>query len=113
MTTEIPNLVLKQNYEHYQFLDAAETIVKYAKELQGQNVNAIVVLAHIPATSKDGVVDNEVATIMEKVNQLYPNHSVDIVFAGHNHQYTNGTVGKTRVVKQSLKVRLTLMSVEL
>ncbi|KKC17202.1 surface-anchored 5'-nucleotidase [Streptococcus dysgalactiae] len=99
VTTEIPNLVLKQNYEHYQFLDAAETIVKYAKELQGQNVNAIVVLAHIPATSKDGVVDNEVATIMEKVNQLYPNHSVDIVFAGHNHQYTNGTVGKTRVVQ--------------
>lgn len=99
VTTEIPNLVLKQNYEQYKFLDAAETIVKYAKELQGQNVNAIVVLAHIPATSKDGVVDNEVATIMEKVNQLYPNHSVDIVFAGHNHQYTNGTVGKTRVVQ--------------
>lgn len=99
VTTEIPNLVLKQNYEQYKFLDAAETIVKYAKELQGQNVNAIVVLAHIPATSKDGVVDNEVANIMEKVNQLYPNHSVDIVFAGHNHQYTNGTVGKTRVVQ--------------
>lgn len=78
VTTEIPNLVLKQNYEQYKFLDAAETIVKYAKELQGQNVNAIVVLAHIPATSKDGV---------------------DIVFAGHNHQYTNGTVGKTRVVQ--------------
>ncbi|MGT2935955.1 surface-anchored 5'-nucleotidase [Streptococcus castoreus] len=99
VTTEIPNLVLKQNYEQYQFLDPAETIVKYAKELQHQKVNAIVVLAHIPATSKDGVVANEIAAVMEKVTKLYPNHSVDIVFAGHNHQYTNGTIGTTRIVQ--------------
>lgn len=69
VTTEIPNLVLKQNYEQYNFLDEAETIAKYAKELQGQNVNALVVLAHIPATSgKDGIVGDEIATIMDKVN---------------------------------------------
>ncbi|HER5582704.1 TPA: bifunctional metallophosphatase/5'-nucleotidase [Streptococcus pyogenes] len=99
VTTEIPNLVLKQNYEHYQFLDVAETIAKYAKELQEQHVHAIVVLAHVPATSKDGVVDHEMATVMEKVNQIYPEHSIDIIFAGHNHQYTNGTIGKTRIVQ--------------
>ncbi|EHI69728.1 Ser/Thr phosphatase family protein [Streptococcus ictaluri 707-05] len=99
VTTEIPNLVLKQNYEKYEFIDAAETIAKYAKELQGQNVNAIVVLAHIPATSKDGVVNDEMATVLEKVNKLFPDNSVDVVFAGHNHQYTNGTLGKTRVVQ--------------
>lgn len=99
VTTEIPNLVLKQNYEQYDYLDSAETIVKYAKELQEQQVNAIVVLAHIPATSDNGVVHDEMAAVMEKVNQLYPEHSVDIVFAGHNHQYTNGTIGTTRVVQ--------------
>ncbi|MGT2932562.1 surface-anchored 5'-nucleotidase [Streptococcus catagoni] len=100
VTTEIPNLVLKQNYEQYEFLDAAETIAKYAKELHEKNVNAIVVLAHIPATStKDGVVNDEIATVMEKVSKLYPEHSVDVVFAGHNHKYTNGVIGKTRVVQ--------------
>lgn len=100
VTTEIPNLVLKQNYEQYNFLDEAETIAKYAKELQGQNVNALVVLAHIPATSgKDGIVGDEIATIMDKVNQLYPDNSIDIIFAGHNHQYTNGTIGSTRIVE--------------
>lgn len=100
VTTEIPNLVLKQNYDQYNFLDEAETIAKYAKELQGQNVNALVVLAHIPATSgKDGIVGDEIATIMDKVNQLYPDNSIDIIFAGHNHQYTNGTIGSTRIVE--------------
>lgn len=100
VTTEIPNLVLKQNYEQYNFLDEAETIAKYAKELQGQNVNALVVLAHIPATSgKDGIVGDEIATIMDKVNQIYPDNSIDIIFAGHNHQYTNGTIGSTRIVE--------------
>lgn len=56
VTTEIPNLVLRKNYEQYEFLDEAQTIVKYAKELKNQNVNAIVILAHIPAISTDGVV---------------------------------------------------------
>lgn len=37
--------------------------------------------------------------MMKKVNQLFPENSVDIVFAGHNHQYTNGLVGKTRIVQ--------------
>ncbi|WMB28323.1 bifunctional metallophosphatase/5'-nucleotidase [Streptococcus didelphis] len=100
VTSEIPNLVLRQNYQQYNFLDEAETIAKYAKELRAKNVNAIVVLAHVPATSdKEGRVGEEIATIINKVNKLYPDNSVDIVFAGHNHQYTNGTIGKTRVVQ--------------
>ncbi len=27
--------------------------------------------------------------MIKKINQIYPENSVDIVFAGHNHQYTN------------------------
>lgn len=79
VTTEIPNLVLRKNYEQYEFLDEAQTIVKYAKELKNQNVNAIVILAHIPAISTDGVVGSDVAAIMEKVNKLYPENSIDII----------------------------------
>ncbi|KPJ22940.1 surface-anchored 5'-nucleotidase [Streptococcus phocae] len=99
VTNEIPNLVLKKHYEKYDFLDVADTIVKYAKELQEQKVKAIVVLAHIPATSKGEVVGEEMAMVMDKVNKVFPDNSVDIVFAGHNHQYTNGVIGNTRVVQ--------------
>lgn len=99
LTTDTPNLVLKKHHENYTFLDEAETIVKYSKELRGNGVNAIVVLAHVDATSKDEVVSGTVAKILEKVNALDPKNSVDVLFAGHNHQYTNGVLGGTRVVQ--------------
>lgn len=99
VTTEIPNLVLKKNYEQYDFLDEATTIAKYSRELNEKGVHAIAVLAHVPATSKEGVVEGDAANMIAKLNELYPEHSVDIVFAGHNHAYTNGTVGKTLIVQ--------------
>ena len=101
VTTEIPNLVLKQHYQDYNFLDEAETIAKYDKILQDQGVNAIVVLAHVPAVSTNQVVSGEAADIMDKVNTASPDNSVDAFFAGHNHQYTNGVVGKTRIVQST------------
>ena len=101
LTTEVPNLVLKEHYEAYDFLDEAQTIAYYAEELRLQGVNAIVVLAHVPATSKGGVVSGDAAEILEKVNTIDPNNSVDALFAGHNHQYTNGIVNNTRVVQST------------
>ncbi|WP_321387596.1 bifunctional metallophosphatase/5'-nucleotidase [uncultured Enterococcus sp.] len=101
VTTEIPNLVLKEHYQDYDFLDEAETIAYYADELQEQGVNAIVVLAHVPATSKAGTVSGDAADILKKVNEIDPQNSVDVLLAGHNHQYTNGVVGKTRVVQST------------
>lgn len=99
VTTEIPNLVLKQNYEQYDFLDEAETIAKYSKELNDQGIKAIVVLAHVPATSKEGIAAGAAADMVAKLNEIYPENSVDLVFAGHNHAYTNGTAGKTLIVQ--------------
>lgn len=101
VTTEIPNLVLKEHYEAYDFLDEAETIAYYSSKLKEQGVNAIVVLAHIPATSKADKVNGEAAEIIKKVNEIYPENSVDAFFAAHNHQYTNGVVDKTRVVQST------------
>ncbi|MGX7148613.1 5'-nucleotidase C-terminal domain-containing protein [Enterococcus ureasiticus] len=101
VTTEIPNLVLKEHYEAYDFLDEAETIAYYSSQLKNQGVNAIVVLAHIPATSKADKVNGEAADIMNEVAKIYPEHSVDAFFAAHNHQYTNGVVNKTRVVQST------------
>ncbi|EUJ28851.1 5'-nucleotidase [Listeria floridensis FSL S10-1187] len=106
VTTEIPNLVLANYIKDYDFLDEAETVVKYAKILRDQGVNAIVVLSHVPALSSGNPtngtgqdVAGEAANMMVKVNALDPANSVDIVLAGHNHQYTNGVVGTTRIVQ--------------
>lgn len=92
VTSEFPNLVLKKHHENYQVLDEAETIVKYSKELRKEGVNAIVIVSHLAATSAKEVVTGEVADVMAKVNQLDADNSVDVVFAGHNHQYTNGVI---------------------
>ncbi|GGC83013.1 5'-nucleotidase C-terminal domain-containing protein [Enterococcus wangshanyuanii] len=101
VTTEIPNLVLREHYEAYDFLDEAQTIAYYSSQLRNQGVNAIVVLAHIPATSKAGKVEGEAAEILNEVNKIYPENSVDAFFAAHNHQYTNGVVNNTRVVQST------------
>lgn len=99
VTREIPNLVLRQHYEQYDFLDEAQTIAAYALELQKKGVKAIVVLAHVPAVNKGNEVQGDAADIMKRVTEIFPEHSVDILFAGHNHQYTNGVVGTTRIVQ--------------
>ena len=112
VTTDIPNLVLKQHYLGYDFLDEAETIEKYSKELKAKGVEAIVVLAHVSALStpnKDnpeaGNVGGDVATILGTLDKKYPEHSVDAVFSGHNHQAVdgvfNGTNSDTLVVQSS------------
>ncbi|WP_088839206.1 bifunctional metallophosphatase/5'-nucleotidase [Listeria sp. ILCC792] len=106
VTTEIPNLVLADYIKDYDFLNEADTVVKYSKVLRDQGVNAIVVLSHVPALTSgnptnqtDQTVSGDAAAMMEAVNQKDANNSVDIVLAGHNHQYTNGVVGKTRIVQ--------------
>lgn len=96
VTSEFPNLVLKKHHEDYQVLDEAETIVKYSKELREKGVNAIVVVSHLAATSAKEVVAGEVANVMGKVDHLDPDNSVDVVFAAHNHQYTNGVINGSK-----------------
>ncbi|MGL9727274.1 5'-nucleotidase C-terminal domain-containing protein [Enterococcus sp. DIV0756] len=102
ITTDVPNLVLAEHHKNYTFSDPAEEIIKYSKELVDQDVNAIVVLGHTPSVQGAGeAVSGETAEIMNKVNQADPNNSVDAFFAGHNHVYTNGVVGTTRIVQST------------
>lgn len=106
VTTEVPSLVLREHHIDYTFLDPAETIAAYSQELKRQNVEAIVVLAHTSSEqSETDSVSGESAMIMEKVNDIYPENSVDAYFAGHNHAYTNGLVGNTRIVQSTSQGR--------
>ena len=102
VTTEIPDLVLKKNWQDYKFLNEAATIKKYETELrQNQKVNAIVVLAHVPSVQDGDTTTGGVANMLADLEKIDPDHSVDAVFAGHNHVYTNGVNGKTRVVQST------------
>lgn len=103
VTTDIPSLVLKDHWQGYDFLDEAETITKYSKELREDGVNAIVVVGHVDATSKANVASGSAAAIMDKVDELDKDNSVDVFFAAHNHYYTNGldAKGDTRIVQST------------
>ncbi|EST90349.1 hypothetical protein T233_00490 [Vagococcus lutrae LBD1] len=107
ITSEFPNLVLAEHTKDYDVLDEAETIAKYSKLIrETEQVDAIVLITHLSAVSDaNGNVSGEVATVLDKVNQIYPDNSIDVVFAGHNHQHTNGVYengeNKTRVVQST------------
>ncbi|WEB81365.1 5'-nucleotidase C-terminal domain-containing protein [Vagococcus lutrae] len=107
ITSEFPNLVLAEHTKDYDVLDEAETIAKYSKLIrEKEKVDAIVLITHLSAVSDaNGNVSGEVATVLDKVNQIYPDNSIDVVFAGHNHQHTNGVYengeNKTRVVQST------------
>ncbi|MDR0199957.1 MAG: 5'-nucleotidase C-terminal domain-containing protein [Streptococcaceae bacterium] len=100
ITTETPDISNPQNVSQYEFLDPATQIAKYSAILQGQGVNAIVVLGHTASDNEgDNGVVGETADIITKLNQIDPNNSVDLYIAGHSHTYTDGVVGGIRVVQ--------------
>lgn len=98
-TTDLPKLTFAKNLRHYKVTDEAQAIVKYAKILRGQGVNAIVVLAHTGAATYGKETAGDAVKIMQKVYQLDPNNSVDLFIAAHSHQYADAMVGKTHLVQ--------------
>lgn len=98
VTKEFPNLVLAKHTNDFIVLDEAETIAKYTKELRNKGIHAIVVVSHVPAISSGGEVQGDVVKIMKAVDTLDPENSVDVIYSGHNHKYTNGIIhGKNDV----------------
>ncbi|WP_302188415.1 bifunctional metallophosphatase/5'-nucleotidase [uncultured Lactobacillus sp.] len=107
LTTEMPTLTTKKNYGPFKYLDEAKTIAKYEKVLRKKGVKAIVVLAHkgveTAADSKGKMTTSgDSVNILKKLNKIDPKNSVDLMIAGHSHQYANAKVGKTHLV-QALK----------
>ncbi len=107
LTTEMPTLTTKKNYSAFKYLDEVKTIAKYEKVLRKKGVKAIVVLAHkgvdTAADSKGKLTTSgDSVKILKKLNKIDPKNTVDLMIAGHSHQYANAKVGKTRLV-QALK----------
>ncbi|MEG0255854.1 bifunctional metallophosphatase/5'-nucleotidase, partial [Vagococcus sp.] len=103
VTKEFPSLVLAEHTKDFKVIDEGEAVAKYTKELrEDKKVDAIVVVSHVAATSKKGEVKGEVVDMMNTVDKLDPENSVDAVFAGHNHKETNGLI--KREGKQDVRV---------
>ncbi|KAB2489379.1 5'-nucleotidase C-terminal domain-containing protein [Priestia endophytica] len=95
VTTETPGMVIKKGNENLQITDEVKAINKYAKELKEQGVKSIVVLAHNPSIQEaNGAVSGQTAEFAKKIDD-----EVDIIFAGHNHQFTNGVVDNKLIVQ--------------
>lgn len=99
VTTETPSIVTPSGVAGVKFTDETEAINKYAKELEGKGVKAIVVLAHDPGTSApDG--SNPTGKVVDIAKAVDP--EVDVIFGAHDHKYLNSTVdGKLLVQSYS------------
>ncbi|MEK5494628.1 bifunctional 2',3'-cyclic-nucleotide 2'-phosphodiesterase/3'-nucleotidase [Paenibacillus sp. FSL R7-0297] len=99
VTKATPSKVSPEGTAGVKFLSATEeveAINKYAKELQDKGVQTIIVLAHDPATTKDGKTTGEAADL---ANALPAGSPVDVIVAGDNHALANGTVNGKLIVQ--------------
>lgn len=99
VTKSTPAKVSPSGTAGVRFLSAeeeVEAVNKYAKELQDQGVETIIVLAHDPATTKDGVTTGEAADLAKALPADSP---VDVIVAGDNHALANGEVNGKLIVQ--------------
>ncbi|WP_066252235.1 bifunctional 2',3'-cyclic-nucleotide 2'-phosphodiesterase/3'-nucleotidase [Neobacillus drentensis] len=94
VTQETPNMIVRKGNESLQITDEVEAINKYTEELKGQGIEAIIVLAHNPATQTGYTDSFDASRIAEQIDD-----EVDVIFAAHNH------VGVNRVVDNKLIVQ--------
>ncbi|GAM12029.1 bifunctional 2',3'-cyclic-nucleotide 2'-phosphodiesterase/3'-nucleotidase [Mesobacillus selenatarsenatis] len=97
--SDTPSIVTPSGVAGVKFTDEVEAINKYAAELKEQGVEAIVVITHNPAKS-----DSDGSNPTEELVEIAKNvdDEVDVMFGGHNHQYTNTIVdGKLLVQSYS------------
>ncbi|MFF2449125.1 bifunctional 2',3'-cyclic-nucleotide 2'-phosphodiesterase/3'-nucleotidase [Neobacillus sp. NPDC058068] len=94
VTQETPLMIVKKGNENLQITDEVEAINKYTEELKAQGIRAIIVLAHNPAI-QSGYTDRfDASRIAENVDD-----EVDVIFAAHNHVYTNKVVKNKLIVQ--------------
>jgi 2',3'-cyclic-nucleotide 2'-phosphodiesterase/3'-nucleotidase/5'-nucleotidase len=96
VTTETPSIVTASGVAGVKFTDETAAINKYAAELEGKGVKAIVVLAHDPGTSAaDG--SNPTGKLVDIANGV--DDEVDVIFGAHDHKYLNATVNGKLLVQ--------------
>ncbi|MGP4039437.1 5'-nucleotidase C-terminal domain-containing protein [Gracilibacillus sp. D59] len=95
-TQETMNMVMPSSLENVAFIDETTAVNDAVDELQEQGVEAIVVLAHIPATQSGSSATGAAADLAKNVND-----AVDIIFAAHNHQVVDAVVDDKLIIQAS------------
>jgi 5'-nucleotidase len=94
-TLETPRIVTPDAVAPFRYLDISNTVNRYARRLEAQGVESIVVLAHAggiqtSAQEATGEIIGETAQMSD---------AVDVVVAGHTHTMLNNTVEGKLVVE--------------
>lgn len=93
---DTPSLVVPSGVESVMFIDETVAINRAVKQLKKRGVRAIVVLAHVPGTSKlnGDAATGEIVDVAKSVDD-----EVDVIFAAHSHQYMNAVVDDKLLVQ--------------
>ncbi|MCQ6279624.1 bifunctional UDP-sugar hydrolase/5'-nucleotidase [Bacillus sp. EB600] len=96
VTTETNLYVLPENRKEVEITDEVSAINRTVKLLKEKGIKAIVVLAHVSAKS-----DQTGAFPQEYLVQMAPkiDKEVDVIFAGHSHDYANTVVDGKLIVQ--------------
>ncbi|WP_117168312.1 5'-nucleotidase C-terminal domain-containing protein [Paraliobacillus sediminis] len=89
-------MVMPAGIQDIEFTDETAAVNKAVTELQEQGVEAIVVLAHMPADQNGASATGDAADLANNVND-----AVDIIFAAHNHQVVDAVVDNKLIVQAS------------
>jgi 2',3'-cyclic-nucleotide 2'-phosphodiesterase/3'-nucleotidase/5'-nucleotidase len=93
-TTATASMVIPSGIQDITFTDEAEAVNKAVGELQNQGVNAIIVLAHMPASQSGAGATDAAANLANAVND-----EVDVIFAAHNHEVVDAIVDNKLIVQ--------------
>lgn len=96
VTTETKLFVFPENLEEIEIIDEVEAINQTVELLKKKGIKSIVVLAHVSAKS-DWKGTNPEGSLVEMAPKI--DDEVDVIFAGHNHQYTNSLVDGKLIVQ--------------
>ncbi|PAV30498.1 endonuclease [Virgibacillus profundi] len=88
------DMVMPASLEGVAFTDETEAVNNAVEELTARGIEAIVVLAHIPADQSGDGATGEAADLAGNVND-----AVDVIFAAHNHQVVDGVVDNKLIVQ--------------
>ena len=94
-TIETPKIVVPDAVAPFNFLDISNSVNKYARQLQGQGVRSIVVLAH--AGGNQTSATEATGEIIDETRQM--SDAVDVVVAGHSHSLLDNQVDGKLVVE--------------
>lgn len=89
-------MVMPAGIQDIEFTDETVAVNKAVAALQAEDVEAIVVLAHMPADQDGASATGDAADLANNVDD-----AVDIIFAAHNHKVVDAVVDNKLIVQAS------------